>query len=67
LQNLFDMSNMSYCRFENTMSDLQDCLNNIHKPAENRRDEQARQQMLELFREIAVDWEGDVVGYAENL
>ena len=25
------MGNMSYCRFENTASDLRDCLNAIHR------------------------------------
>ena len=57
---------MSYCRFENTMSDLQDCLNHIHREAENNRDERSRQAMIELFREIAEDWEGDIIGYSEN-
>ena len=57
---------MSYCRFENTMSDLRDCLRNIHREAENNRDEVSRQEMIELFKEIAEDYEGDVEGYAEN-
>lgn len=60
------MSNMSYCRFENTMSDLQDCLENIHRKAENEYDERARQAMIELFREIGEDYEGDVIWYAQN-
>ena len=60
------MANMSYCRFENTMSDLQDYLNHIHREAENSRDERSRQAMIELFREIAEGWEGDVIGYSEN-
>lgn len=60
------MGNMSYCRFENTMSDLRDCLNHIHREAENEYDERARKEMIELFREIGEDYEGDVVGYAEN-
>ena len=58
------MPNMSYCRFENTMDDLHDCLNNIHREAENRFDEGAPQAMIKLFKEIAEDYEGDVVGYA---
>jgi hypothetical protein len=61
------MSNMSYCRFENTMSDLRDCLRHIHKKAENNFDEQARKAMIDLFDEIAVDWDGDVVEFALNL
>ena len=58
------MGNMSYCRFENTMSDLKDCLRHIDCKAENSHDESARQEMLELFREINEDWGGNVVEYA---
>ena len=58
------MGNMSYCRFENTMNDLRDCLRHIDQEAENPRDEQERQEMLELFREINEDWDGNVVEYA---
>ena len=55
---------MSYCRFENTMIDLKDCLHHINQEAENDRDESARQEMLELFKEIFEDWGGDVEQYA---
>lgn len=57
---------MSYCRFENTMDDLQDCIRNIYRKAENDRDEQSRQAMIELFKEIADDYEGDIVGFSQN-
>jgi len=60
------MGNMSYCRFENTMEDLQDCLNHISRKAENDYDENARIQMIGLFKEIMEDYDGDVVGYAQN-
>jgi len=60
------MSNMSYCRFENTMDDLRDCLNHIHRKAENDYDENARIQMIGLFKEVMEDYDGDVVGYAQN-
>lgn len=55
---------MSYCRFENTMDDLRDCLRHIDHKAENEYDEQARQEMLEMFREIFEEWDGDVIQYA---
>jgi len=58
------MGNMSYCRFENTMNDLRECLRCIDHEAENPRDEQERQAMLELFREIYEDWDGNVIEYA---
>ena len=60
------MSNMSYCRFENTMRDLRDCLRHIAEDAENHRDEDSRQEMLELFRTIGEDYDGDVCEYAHN-
>ena len=47
------MANMSYCRFENTLNDLVDCLDNISQEAENERDERARKQMIRfLFENI---------------
>ena len=57
---------MSYCRFENTMNDLRDCLRHISRKAENNRDEEARQEMLEMFKMIGEDYEGDVIDYAYN-
>jgi hypothetical protein len=57
------MGNMSYCRFENTMSDLQECLINIGRKAENDYDESSRQDMIELFKEVAEDYNGDVVEF----
>ena len=60
------MGNMSYCRFENTMADLKDCLRHIAEDAENHYDEAYRQEMLELFRVIGEDYDGDVCEYAHN-
>ena len=57
---------MSYCRFENTMNDLWDCLNHIHKECDNSYDENSRQQMIALFMEIASQYEGDVIGYSQE-
>ena len=60
------MGNMSYCRFENTMDDLMDGIQNIQRRAENERDERSRQNMIALFKDIAEGFDGDVVGYSEN-
>ena len=60
------MPNMSYCRFENTYKDLIDCLENIHVGASNGTDEMYRQKMIQLFTEVAEDWDGDIVSYAES-
>ena len=45
------MANMSYCRFENTYHDLQDCINNISEPAGNDRDERYRIRLIKLIAE----------------
>ena len=60
------MSNMSYCRFENTMSDLRDCLRHINSEAENNYDEEARWEMIQLFTEVAEEFDGNVMEYARN-
>ena len=57
---------MSYCRFENTMNDLMDCINNFQREAGNSTDEHYRQEMIALFEEIATQYEGDVVGYSQE-
>jgi len=45
------MSNMSYCRFENTYSDLEDCYYNW-SGAESESEIQYRKKMLELCMRI---------------
>ena len=42
---------MSYCRFENTYSDLLDCFDNIEQPCENERDERYRIRLIKLIAE----------------
>ena len=47
------MSNMSYCRFQNTLSDLRECYYAIEGKEELSVEEsQARDQMLVICREI---------------
>ncbi len=49
------MSNMSYCRFQNTLQDLQDCMDNMGEqlsPAEHR----ARHQIIQLAYQIADEY-----------
>jgi hypothetical protein len=60
------MGNMSYCRFENTMNDLMDCISNIQREAENSTDEHYRQEMIALFEEIATQYEGSIIGYSQE-
>lgn len=45
------MSNMSYCRFENTSKDLQDCLDNWNKPTSDS-EEKHKLKIYELAKDI---------------
>jgi len=59
---LIIMPNMSYCRFENTVKDMQDCLNAIEdREVSNLSDYElkALEHFLELGR-VIVDYEDDI-------
>ena len=47
------MSNMAYCRFENTLTDLQDCFDHISDEGLSSTEERSRKDMIELCKEIA--------------
>lgn len=56
------MPNMSYCRFENTVNDMQDCLNAIEDREVNDLSEyeiKALNHFLELGK-VIVDYEDDI-------
>lgn len=56
------MSNMSYCRFRNTLSDLRDCYENMEEPEDSelsREEERAREQLIILCQQIAEDFGQD--------
>ncbi len=62
------MSNMSYCRFENTSDDLQDCLDAIHNgEAEdlNEYEQMGLRKILNIAKEI-VDMADDIEYSLEN-
>lgn len=48
------MPNMSYCRFENTASDLQDCFDNWEDKELNDYETRARIDIYELAQEIVM-------------
>lgn len=50
------MSNMSYCRFENTLRDLIDCADNMDEQDLSAYEEKARKNMIKLCVEIALDY-----------
>ena len=51
------MANMSYCRFENTVPDLKDCLDNMDKPLDDNQTEiDSRKRLIEMACEIAENY-----------
>ena len=57
------MSNMSYCRFQNTLRDLEDCRCHLNIPNDSLSDEEAaaRKALLELCIDILADHDGEYV------
>lgn len=55
------MSNMSYCRFTNTLSDLRDCYEHMDGLGEKLSEEEARarKRLIDLCAEIADDYRDD--------
>ena len=52
------MGNMSYCRFQNTLNDLQDCYDNLDADLDNSPDEKkARKRLIVLCKDIAYESE----------
>ncbi len=50
------MSNMSYCRFENTLSDLRDCYDNMDRDDLSQSEFYMRRHMIKLCMLIACDY-----------
>jgi len=51
------MSNMSYCRFENTLRDLQDCYANMDSDDLSKSEFYTRRHMVELCINIANEYD----------
>jgi len=58
------MANMSYCRFQNTLSDLQDCYEAIANADGDdelsKEEEHARKALIEMCGDIFADFEHEV-------
>lgn len=54
------MPNMSYIRFENTASDLADCLEHLHDDL-SESETAARKRLIAIAREIVADTEDEDV------
>ncbi len=62
------MANMSYCRFQNTVSDFADCLHaledeNFESLSKNER--RAAKQLIDLAREL-IELEPEIEDFEEN-
>ena len=53
------MVNMSYCRFENTVGDLEDCYDHMDDGDLSKFEEQARERLIKICVDIARDY-GDM-------
>lgn len=49
------MSNMSYCRFRNTLNDMFDCKKNIGEALESLDEARARVRLIKMCKEISED------------
>ncbi len=57
------MPNMSYCKFQNTLKDLQDCCDDIYNDDLSTEEDKARKRLVKLCRDIAADADaGDIPG-----
>ena len=50
------MGNMGYCRFENTLEDLQDCYKHMDEKDFDESEDKARKRMIALCVDIALDY-----------
>jgi len=53
------MGNMGYCRFQNTVADLQDCYDYLWEKLSSDEEERARKQLIKLCKNIVYDVEGE--------
>lgn len=51
------MSNMSYCRFENTFGDLDDCYEYLFDNNLSNREKMYRDRLVKLCKQIASEYE----------
>lgn len=51
--------NMSYCRFQNTLIDLRDCYYNLDDEDLSEEEQNAREQLIELCKDIVEEYGED--------
>ena len=50
---------MAYCRFRNTLKDLEDCEESIHDVPEDANEARARKRLIAVCQRIAAEFEDD--------
>jgi hypothetical protein len=50
------MSNMSYCRFRNTLSDLRDCYESMEEEPDDAEEKRAKERIIKLCARIADEY-----------
>jgi hypothetical protein len=50
------MSNMAYCRFQNTVLDLQDCFDSMNESDLSEEETRAKERLIKLCVDIACDF-----------
>lgn len=60
------MSNMSYCRFQNTLKDLRDCANHLSDLLD-RDEHEAREALVKLCQDIVEDAEDAIPSMIEDI
>jgi hypothetical protein len=50
------MANMSYCRFQNTLGDLEDCVEHIEDELRSEDEREARKDLIALCLRIAGEY-----------
>ena len=64
------MPNMSYCRYENTLSDLRDCYENLEESEGlSETEKESRERLIRLCVDIALEFGhevGDAVDYVDD-
>jgi len=53
------MGNMSYCRYENTLKDLEDCEEHFDEKVNSDSEHEARKELIQLCMNIASSFENE--------
>ena len=51
------MGNMAYCRFENTVKDMQDCIDHLDEQINSTVEERARDKFVKLCHTVVEDYD----------